>query len=46
VKDKADGGHDQEDGEGHQIDLCNLTPSNFNEIPYISQINVKRKSME
>ena len=28
------------------IDLLNLIPENFNEIPYISQINVKKKSME
>ena len=27
-------------------DLLTLVPENFNEIPYISQINVKRKSME
>ena len=29
-----------------QIDLSNLVPSNFNEIPYITQINAKRKAME
>ena len=29
-----------------QIDLSNLVPSNFNEIPYITQINTKRKAME
>ena len=28
------------------IDLLNLIPDNFNEIPYISQINVKKRSME
>ena len=27
-------------------DLLTLIPENFNEIPYISQINVKKKSME
>lgn len=28
------------------VDLLNLVPENFNEIPYIHQINVKRKAME
>ena len=27
-------------------DLLTLIPENFNEIPYISQINIKKKSME
>ena len=35
----------EEDSE-EQVDLINLLPDNFNEIPYLSQINVKRKSME
>ena len=28
------------------VDLNNLVPENFNEIPYINQINTKRKGME
>jgi len=37
---------DQDEDEQQQIDISNLTPENFSEIPYINQINVKRKSME
>ena len=43
----------QRDTASHQtgpdsepIDLLNLIPENFQEIPYLSQINTKRKSME
>ena len=32
--------------EDMQVDLMNLVPDNFSEIPYVSQINVKRKAME
>jgi hypothetical protein len=28
------------------VDLNNLLPDKFNEIPYITQINLKKKSME
>lgn len=34
------------DEDRMQIDLLNLLPENFNEIPYVNQINTKRKSME
>jgi hypothetical protein len=29
-----------------EIDLHSLTPENFNEIPYLTQINIKKKGME
>lgn len=35
-----------EEESEEQVDLINLLPENFNEIPYLSQINIKRKSME
>ena len=37
---------DEADVEHTQADLLNLVPQNFNEIAYLNQINVKRKSME
>jgi len=38
---------DPEEGDGAAlIDLCNLLPDNFNEIPYLTQINIKKKAME
>jgi hypothetical protein len=36
----------EETADDIQVDLSNLVQDNFNEIPYINQINVKRKSME
>ena len=32
--------------QAEPADLLNFIPENFQEIPYIAQINVKRKSME
>jgi hypothetical protein len=29
-----------------EVDLLTLLPDNFNEIPYITQINAKKKAME
>jgi hypothetical protein len=38
---------DAEEGDGQSlVDLLNLLPDNFSEIPYLNQINVKRKAME
>lgn len=36
----------EEEEEQQQIDIANLVPENFSEIPYVSQINVKRRTME
>jgi hypothetical protein len=41
--DPRDHGSAEEDNE---VDLLALLPANFSEIPYISQINVKRKALE
>jgi hypothetical protein len=43
------GGDDQDGDEPNgqqEIDLLTLLPANFSEIPYITQINVKRKALE
>jgi hypothetical protein len=33
-------------GENMEFDLALLVPQNFFEIPYLTQINVKKKGME
>lgn len=29
-----------------EVELSSLLPENFNEIPYLTQINIKKKAME